>query len=243
MHLQQREWIHTKSISHGPCEGWWGIPAYNRVLVSAYWNIHAQCIECVSLLDGTRWTLVFLLPLLYSSSVVPKCHYCLGSAWGACLESGAPPQRFCFQVSAVRLGSPDCWQASRASEAALNDFEPIWFGQQVRLQSRHTYFSTSNFSCAYFIYFLSAKDLFEYRYFQQLNKNWWSIYLLTLTFWLTLFFFNKVVKQLCGSPSLHHNHTCSFNSYLLIIFYVPGTVLRTRDQAENKKDKTSAGTF
>lgn len=108
--------------------------------------------------SSPRWhkmnSCFFYFPLLYSSSVVPKCHYCLGSAWGPCLVSGAPPQRVCSQVPAVRLGSPDYWQASRASEAALNDFEPIWFGQQVRLQARHSYFSTSNASCAYFIYFL-----------------------------------------------------------------------------------------
>ena len=33
---------------------------------------------------------------------------------------------------------------------------------------------------------------------------------------------------------------CSFNEYLLRVYYVPGTLLRTRDTALNKTDKVLA---
>ena len=46
-----------------------------------------------------------------------------------------------------------------------------------------------------------------------------------------------------GSPSLHYDHINSFTKYVLIIFYVPGTVLGTRDPTEGKTDKTSAVIF
>lgn len=118
----------------------WDILPTIRVLVPAYWTIHTHHVFLSEMIRDELWY-----------SVVPKCLF----TWGACLnQSEVPPQKFCFGVPTLRSGSPDSWQASWGSKAALNDFEPIWFGWLVKLQACHAYFSTSSSSCAYFICFL-----------------------------------------------------------------------------------------
>lgn len=53
----------------------------------------------------------------------------------------------------------------------------------------------------------------------------------------------QVHKTMFESLLLHYDHINSFTKYLLIIFYVPHTVLGTRDPTEDKTDKTSAVIF
>ena len=142
-----------------------------------------------------RWACIFLLSFAILSWVVPQMPLlpaeCLGSLFK--VESRAPlPEILLPSVhsEAWEAWEADCWQASRGSQAALSDFEPIWFGRQVRLRALLAYFSMSSSTCTYFICVLFCQRFVWIQIFSTLTRIgklfiWINLDLLINTFSLT----------------------------------------------------------
>lgn len=130
--------------------------------------IHSCHIWCPSHLDGMKGALIILFSFVILYCVVPQMPLlpaeCLGSLFK--VESRAPPPEILLHSVHSEAWEADCWQASRG----LSDFEPIWFGRQVRLQALHAYFSMSSSACTYFICVLFCQKLVWIQIFSTLTR-------------------------------------------------------------------------